>query len=70
MAFIPTTSIKFGPFGAPIEGQTIIIFVQVIQLLEVLESDYARSMDVKKSKGYIVFGIGLREEVFEIGPVR
>lgn len=62
-------NIKTRPFAVPIKGDAIVPLVELVQFLKVVVLDDARARDIEESEGYLVFGIGLCEEVLEGSPV-
>lgn len=69
MTFVSASRVKFGPFGAPVEWKTILGFVEIVKLLEILKLDHSSTVHIKKTEGDVVFGVWFLQKVFKIGPV-
>jgi len=66
---VATTGVQRGPLGVPIERQSILGLVEVIELFELGKLDGTGAAGVEEAEGYLVLGIGLGKEVLEVGPV-
>jgi hypothetical protein len=69
VSLIAPTGVERGPLGVPIERQSILGLVEVIQLFELRELDGTGAAGIEEAEGYLVLGIGLGKEVLEVGPV-
>lgn len=70
MALLLATNVQLGPLAIPVEGDAVGALVQLIELPEVVIFDVAETVDVEEPEGDLVLGVGLCEDVLEVGPVR
>jgi hypothetical protein len=66
--FLPPT-VQSRPFTIPIKRYAIWALIHLVQLLQVIVFDCARSLDIEKSKGDLVLGVWFRKEVLKGAPV-
>ena len=57
------------PCAVPVEGNVVVLAVTVVLFLEGVEVDQASLLVCEKLERNIIFGVGLRKEVVEDGPV-
>jgi hypothetical protein len=69
MSLVATAGVQRGPLGIPVERQSIVILVEVVELLELWELDGTGTPDIEETEGNLVLGIGLGKKVFKVGPV-
>jgi hypothetical protein len=57
------------PCAIPVEGNIVMLAVTIVLFLEGVEVDQASLLVCEKLERNIIFGVGLRKEVVENGPV-
>lgn len=69
MSALLASTVQSRPFAVPVKWNAIRAFVHLIQLLQVLVFDCARSSYIEESERDLILGVWFRKEVFECTPI-
>jgi hypothetical protein len=70
VALLLTSYIELGPLAVPVERDAVWSLIELIELPEIVVLHSVEAVDVEQPEGNIILGIGLLENVLEVGPVR